>query len=130
MRGRTLCLPAVTLAALCLASCGGGSSSTPTTPTNPTVTTTITITAAGASPQHIQVSPGTRVTFVNSDTRNHSMTSDPHPDHTDCPEINQVGLFTPGERKETGNLNTVGTCKFHDHDLPLVASLTGSITIK
>lgn len=130
MRGRTLCLPAVTLAALCLASCGGGSSSTPTTPTPPTVTTTITITAAGVSPKDIQVSPGARVTFVNNDTRTHNMTSNPHPEHTDCTEINQVGLLTPGQSRQTGNLNAVRTCGFHDHDLPAVTNLTGSITIK
>ncbi|MCR4374814.1 MAG: hypothetical protein NUW22_08185 [Acidobacteria bacterium] len=131
--------PAALAAALLLASCGGGSSSTPTSPTTPgtpgtpgtpTVTTTITITAAGVSPKDIQVSPGARVTFVNNDTRAHQMSSDPHPDHTDCSEINQVGLLTPGARKETGNLNTARTCGFHDHDLPAVANLTGTIVIR
>lgn len=128
--------PAALAAALLLASCGGGSSSTPTSPTTPgtpgtpTVTTTITITAAGVSPKDIQVSPGARVTFVNNDTRAHQMTSDPHPEHTDCSEINQVGVLTPGARKETGNLNTTRTCGFHDHDLPTVANLAGTITIR
>ncbi len=126
--------PVALAAALLLASCGGGSpSSTPTSPTTPetpTVTTTITITATGVSPKDIQVSPGARVTFVNNDTRAHNMTSNPHPEHTDCPEINQVGLLTPGQSRQTGNLNTVRTCGFHDHDLPAVANLTGSILIR
>jgi len=129
----SLLTPAALAAALLLASCGGGSSSTPTSPTtpnNPTVTTTITITATGVSPKDIQVSPGARVTFVNNDTRAHNVTSNPHPEHTDCSEINQVGLLTPGQSRQTGNLNTLRTCGFHDHDLPAVANLTGTITIR
>lgn len=128
--------PAALAAALLLASCGGGSSSTPTSPTTPgtpgtpTVTTTITITATGVSPKDIQVSPGARVTFVNNDTRAHQMTSDPHPEHTDCSEINQVGVLSPGQSRQTGNLNTIRTCGFHDHDLPAVSNLTGTIVIR
>ena len=122
--------PAALTATLLLAACGGGSSSTPTSPSNPTVTTTITITANGVSPQSIQVSPGARVTFVNNDSRSHNMTSNPHPEHTDCSEINQVGLLTPGQSRQTGNLNTVRTCGFHDHDLPATANLTGTIVIR
>ncbi len=128
--------PAALAAVLLLASCGGGSSSTPTSPTTPgtpgtpTVTTTITITATGVSPKDIQVSPGARVTFVNNDTRAHQMTSDPHPEHTDCSEINQVGVLAPGQSRQTGNLNTVRTCGFHDHDLPAVSNLTGTVVIR
>ena len=73
---------------------------------------------------------GTRVTFVNTDTRVHDMNSDPHPEHTDCPEINQVGFMTPGQTKLTGNLNTRRTCGFHDHNLPDNQSLQGSIIIQ
>ena len=109
-------------------SCGG--SSPPTEPTNPILTNTITITAAGVSPKDIQVSPGTRVLFVNNDSRAHNMASDPHPEHTDCTEINQIGLLAPGQSRETGNLNAVRTCRFHDHDLPNSATLTGAIVIR
>jgi plastocyanin len=120
--------------ALTAAACGGGSSSTPTTPgtggTTPTVTNTITITAQGANPKNIQISPGTRVLFINNDSRAHNMASDPHPAHTDCPELNQMGNLAPGQRNESGNLNTIGTCKFHDHDNPGLTSLQGSVTIR
>ena len=58
------------------------------------------------------------------------MASDPHPEHTDCPEINQVGLLTPGATRETGNLVTVRTCGFHDHDNPTNAGLRGRIIIR
>lgn len=73
---------------------------------------------------------GTRVLFVNSDSRPHNMNSDPHPEHTDCPELNQVGFLTPGQSRETGNLVTARTCGFHDHDNPALTTLQGTITIR
>jgi plastocyanin len=114
---------------------GGGTSSPPTSPTPtptppPTNTTTFTITAAGISPQQITVSPGTRVTFVNSDSRAHEINSDPHPNHGDCPPIDDVGFLAPGQSKQTGNLNVVGTCGFHDHNQPDVRSLQGRIVVQ
>jgi plastocyanin len=78
----------------------------------------------------LTVSPGTRVLFVNSDSRRHDMTSDQHPDHQDCPEINQVGLLLPNQSRETGNLVTVRTCGFHDHESPDNANLKGRIIIR
>jgi len=122
----------VLMAVLAVAACGGGASP-PTSPTPPgggSTSTTITITTSGVSPQNITVSPGTRVTFINNDTRRHDVASDPHPEHTDCPEINQVGVLQPGQSRETGNLNTPRTCGFHDHDQPTANSLRGSIRIQ
>ena len=57
-----------------------------------------TVTDAGIT---ITVYPGTVVTFVNQDSVNHDIASNPHPTHTDCPEINQVGSLTPGQSKQT-----------------------------
>ncbi|MEO8681677.1 MAG: hypothetical protein ABI665_21710 [Vicinamibacterales bacterium] len=122
-------------------SCGGGSSaSSPTTPTptppptgtggNPS-TATITIGANGSiSPTSVTIAPGGRVTFVNNHTQAHDMSSNPHPEHTQCPEINQVGFLTPGQSRTTGNLNTARTCGFHDHNLPDNTALQGSIIIQ
>ncbi len=117
--------------------CGGSSSTTPTTPsstpstTGPsTSTNTITITSAGVSTKSLQIAVGTRVLFVNNDSRSHNMLSDPHPEHTDCPELNQVGFLSPGQSRETGNLVTARTCGFHDHDDFSVQSLQGQIVIK
>jgi plastocyanin len=76
------------------------------------------------------VSPGTRVQFRNNDSQNHDMHSDPHPDHTDCPELAQVGFLSPGQTKESSNLNTVRTCGFHDHNLPNITALQGRIIIR
>ncbi len=77
------------------------------------------------------VARGSQVTFVNNDSVSHQMFSDPHPDHTDCPEINQVGFLDPGQSRQTGNMITNRTvCGFHDHGLPNVAGLQGTITIQ
>ena len=128
-------LAAAAMAALMIA-CGGSSTSPSPTPTpTPTPTpapggTTITITAAGANPKTITVSPGTQVTFVNNDIRPHTMNSDPHPEHTDCEEINQVGFLTPGQRRNTGNLNNRKTCGYHDHELFPQTQWMGKIIIQ
>ena len=116
-----------------LATCGGGSPSSPSTGgSGGTNTTTITITSAGVSSTQINISPGARVTFVNNDSRSHNMTSDPHPEHTDCPEINAVGLLLPNQSRETGNMVAVRTCGFHDHDdpPPLGNRWVGKITVR
>jgi len=119
------------LAVLLPIAAGAGCGSSTTQPTSPPVaTTTITITSAGVNPKSAQISVGQRVLFVNNDTRSHNMTSDPHPEHTDCPELNQVGFLTSGQNRETGNLVTARTCGFHDHDNPDSASLKGSIVIR
>ena len=116
------------ISALC--ACGGGSS-TNTTPTSSTNPNQLTITSAGVlNANRITVSQGSRVLFVNNDTKPHLMFSDPHPEHTDCPEINQVGMLQPGEQRETGNLVTVRSCGVHDHSLPDVNGLKAQITIQ
>ena len=120
--------------AVLVAACGGSSTApsgggSGTGGGGGTATSTITITSAGVSPKTITVVQGTQVTFVNNDSQNHDMFSNPHPEHTDCPEINQVGFITPGQTKQTGNLNTLRTCGYHDHNLPTVTSLQGTITI-
>lgn len=129
MRRRITC---VTIASvLTLAGACGGANDGPTTPPPPAPSPNrITITASGVSPSELVVPPGTRVLFVNNDTRRHDMTSDPHPSHSDCPEINQVGLLQPGQSRETGNLVTVRTCGYHDHENPDTASLRGRITVR
>jgi len=111
--------------------CNKSSPTAPSPGNTPQVqTNTITITASGADPRNVAIAVGTRVLFVNNDSRSHNMTSDPHPDHTQCPEINQVGFLSPGQSRETGNLVVARTCGFHDHDNPGQASLTGQIVIR
>jgi plastocyanin len=112
------------------AACGGGSTS-PSGGGTPPPNTTITITSSGVvSPKNLVVSAGTQVTFVNNSPIVHNMYSDPHPEHTDCPEIDQVGYLAPGQSKQTGNLNTVRICGYHDHVLFTDTRLQGTITIQ
>ena len=124
--------------ALFVSACGGDDSN-PTAPsgggggggggTGGTVAATITITASGVSPRDVTVALGSRVTFVNNDSRPHDMASDPHPAHTDCPAVN-VGFLQAGQSGTTQNLNTARTCGFHDHNQPDVTSLQGTIRVQ
>jgi len=115
----------VLILALLFASCGGGNS-TPTTPAPPANPYTFTLTASGVSPKQLTVPLGTRVLFVNQDSRRHDVASDPHPDHTDCTEVNSVGVLTTGLSRETGNLVAAKTCGFHDHDNPPPTTAAGN----
>lgn len=118
----------VFIAAVALGSCGS-----PSSPSGSTGSTdagiTVTLSSTGASPKPLQVAQGTSVTFVNGDSRAHTMNSDPHPEHTDCVELNTIGFISAGQKKQTGNLNTVRTCGYHDHDAPDDARFQGSIII-
>jgi plastocyanin len=126
---------------LAVVSCGGGDnnpaapSPTPTpTPTPPagggaTATTTITITGTGVAPKDIVVTRGSRVTFVNNDGVGHDMNSDPHPAHTNCPDLN-VGFIAGSQSRQTEVLNTARTCGYHDHNQPSNAALQGTIRIE
>ena len=122
---------AFVLAVACVATGCGGGGPDPNGPTPAENPNQMTISAAGViSPSELTVSPGSRVLFVNNHSRPHNVTSDPHPDHLDCPAINQVGVLAPGQRRETGNLVTVRTCGVHDHDDPDNASLRARIVIR
>jgi hypothetical protein len=90
----------------------------------------VTITTSGVSPKVIEVALGSRVLFVNDDRVSHHVGSDPHPDHTECPDINNVGVLLPGQRRETGNLVQVRSCGYHDHDRPGDQSLHGRIVVR
>jgi hypothetical protein len=125
---------------LALVSCGGGNnpggpspspspSPSPQPSPGPSGGTIITITAAGVSPKNLVVARGSRVTFTNNGTIGYDMNSDPHPAHTDCPDIS-VGFVSPGQSKDTQVLNTARTCGYHDHNQPSNTTLQGTIQIQ
>jgi hypothetical protein len=120
---------AAALAVIALAGCSGGDSGQTPSP-DPTPATVITVTRQGASPRNIVVPRGSQVTFVNEDGRVHEMFSDPHPEHTDCPEFDTVGRLQPGQSRQTTNLVQAQTCRFHDHLEPNDNSLKGTVTIQ
>ena len=134
---------AAMIVAATAAACGGGGGSTPTSPTTgggttttppsttPTDSATITIGSNGSvSPSSVTINRGGRVTFVNNHNRAHDMQSDPHPEHTDCPELAAVGFLNPGQSRTSNNFNTARTCGFHDHNEDTNANLKGRIIIQ
>ena len=133
-------LAVAVLVAMTAAACGGGGSSTPTTPTTPTTpppsggnptTATITIGTDGrVSPATVTIAVGGRVTFINNHNQAHDMQSDPHPEHTDCSQLAQVGFLTSGQQRTSGNFNAARTCGFHDHNRDTDTGLQGRIIIQ
>jgi len=115
-----------------LAACGGGDGVTPTGPgsTPGPSGATITIAEGRVTPASVTINVGQSVTFINNNGRGHNVTSDPHPNHTDCPAINAVGNMTNGQTRLTNALTTARTCGFHNHDEPDNANFRGSIIIR
>jgi plastocyanin len=138
MRTRTFVNSGIAVVlALTFAACGGGGGSdSPTSPgtggggNTGAIGATITITAAGVSPKEVTVSVGQRVQFVNNDSQAHTMNSDPHPTHGQCPGIDDVGFVAVGQTKATSNLNTARTCGYHDHNLFENTALQGTIRVQ
>ena len=112
----------------------GSSSSGSTTPsgtcTPSSSANTLVIQNNTICPQALTVARGSQITVLNSDSRTHEMDSDPHPEHTDCPELNQIGFLNTGQSRQSGNLNTARKCGMHDHSAPDITSLRATITIQ
>lgn len=83
------------------------------------------ITSTGFSPQSITIKLGESVTWENTDTANHTVSSDNHPTHLLYPFLT-LGMIKPGETKSVTPPKT-GTFTYHDHLNP---SLTGSVTVQ
>ena len=125
---------AVAAAFAVAAACGGGGSSSGTGPTggctpsaNPN---TVVIQNNQVCPQTITIALGGQLTIINNDSNVHEMDSDPHPEHTDCPAINQIDFLNPGQSRSSGNLTVARNCGFHDHGRPDQAALRGTVTIR
>jgi plastocyanin len=107
---------------------GGFTYNAPAPP--PVTVVVVTITNAGTSPSVVTIAPGTRIRFVNNHTSAHDVTSDPHPAHTACPQINAVGMLLPGQTRDTDVFTAVATCGYHDHNDPDDPRWTGTILIR
>ena len=91
---------------------------------------TITIANGRVTPASVTITVGQSVTFVNNNGTVHNVTSDPHPNHTDCPPINAVSNMANGQTKLTNAFTTARTCGFHNHDFPDNANFRGTIIIQ
>lgn len=118
-------------------SCGGGDS--PTSPGNGNNGSsgspgpsgaTITIANGRVTPSQVTIAVGQSVTFVNNDGQTRNISSDPHPNHTDCPSINAVGNLSNGQSRLTNAITVARTCGFHNHDDPDNANFKGRIVIQ
>jgi plastocyanin len=93
---------------------------TPAPPTGPSPPPappgTVTITAAGFAPSQIETTVGSRITFINEDSRPHDMLGGPDHTRLDCPQVDVVGFLSPGQRRETGVFTVARICEFHDHN--------------
>lgn len=129
----------VTLGAV--ASCGGGSPTSPGGGGGSTVVVrdggsgpsgaTVTITGAGVSPATVTVAVGQAVTFVNNDSRQREIASDPHPSHGTCPSIEAgLSLLAPGQTKVTRAFGNAGTCRYHDHLDDTNQAMRGTIVVQ
>lgn len=83
------------------------------------------ITSDGFTPKNITISAGDTVTWMNSDTVDHTVNSAPHPTHTAYLPLN-LGVIKPGDKKSL-TFPQAGTYKYHDHLNP---SLFGSVTVQ
>ena len=115
----------------------GGSSTSPSPPPSSggggtgTIGATITIGANGVlSPATVTIRSGESVMFVNNHSRDHQMSSDPHPNHTDCPAINALATLGSGQSRATNALSTTRTCGVHDHLEDTNNSLKGRIIVQ
>jgi plastocyanin len=109
-----------------LSACGTNTGS-PTNPTPPVSSqpspeaggggpATVNITATAFVPSEVSTTVGSRVTFVNTDTRPHDMLGGPDHTRLDCPEVDVVGFIVPGQSRDTGIFTVARVCEFHDHN--------------
>jgi plastocyanin len=87
------------------------------------------VTAAGVSPKQVRVYQGTRVTFINQDTTNHEIQSNPLHIHSDCQALNSVGVIVPGQSRASDAFPEANPCGFHDHIREGDAAFYGTVFV-
>lgn len=86
---------------------------------------TITYTNSGFSPSKVTVKSGDQITIKNDSSQALEFSSDPHPVHTDNPELNQ-DVLEPGQSRSF-TVTTKGTWGYHDH---LNEANSGSVVVE
>lgn len=93
--------------------------------TNENASDTIAYNGESFSPSQLTVKSGATVTIKNTSSRQLQMQSEPHPVHTDDPDLN-VGTVAPGQSK-TFTVAQKGASGYHNHLNP---SERGTITVE
>jgi plastocyanin len=101
------------------------SNNTNSSSSDQTAAATITYGDNGFSPSTVTVKSGDTILIKNTSSNPLQFDSDPHPAHTDDPELN-VGDIAPGS-SGTLKATTVGTHGYHNHLNP---SDTGTIVVQ
>ncbi len=89
-------------------------------------TAEVTFTDGVFSPQSLTVTVGTKVLFLNYGSELMWVASDPHPDHTDLPGLNQSKAGGNGALYEY-TFSKVGTWGYHNHMNP---NSTGTVIVE
>ena len=121
---------ALSCASVLLAACGSSTAPSSQPPAAESPYQMVISPSGVLTPSEITIPIGSRVLFINNHSRPHQMASDPHPEHSDCPEMDPIGILAPGQRRETSNFVTVRTCGVHDHEDFGNKSLWGRIIIR
>lgn len=70
-------------------------------------------------PTSVSVKVGQSVSFVNNDSTDHQLASDPHPTHTGYPPLN-AGILSPDGVAQSVTFTKKGVFGFHDHLNPTI----------
>lgn len=87
---------------------------------------TIEITKDGFIPATLSVPKGSRVTWINKDSKPHRVASNPHPDHNGLKGFDALDIIGPDGRYSF-IFDAVGSFGYHDHLNPTV---NGTIIVK
>lgn len=87
--------------------------------------TVITYSDSGFSPNKITVHSGSKVTIKNTSSHGMQFDSDPHPVHTNDPELNVGGV--DGGEQTSFTVDKKGTFGYHNHLNP---AQTGTIVVE
>jgi hypothetical protein len=89
----------------------------------------ISIRSSGPTPSTVLVLPGGRVLFTNDDDAPHQVESNPHPDHTGCPELDGP-VLAPGDSFVVRMPTQARLCPFHDESRPADDAFHGVVDVE
>ena len=115
-------------AALAITSCNNSSPTEPAMTGGPPANATLVLSSSGVSIHSLTVAPGSALTITNNDAVAHEFASNPHPTHTQCPELNGP-VLQPGNSFTARMASMPETCGYHDHLDPTNVAFQGTIIV-